>query len=116
MVRTTTAAWVRGRRSGAAGTTAAATSATAPPMTASNHRVNASPGVATKATTKIDCTAAWVTSSPPASRNSAADIAQTTMTPICHAPVPTSTRNRSAISRPTATPTVISATRRRRCA
>ena len=87
MVRTTTAAWVRGRRSGAAGTTAAATRATAPPMTASNHRVNASPGVATKATTKIDCTAAWVTSSPPASRNSAADMATRTMTPICHAPV-----------------------------
>ena len=116
MVRTTTAAWLRGRRSGAAGTTAAASSATAPPMTASNQRVSASPGVATKATTKIDCTAAWVTSSPPASRNSAADMATRTMTPICQAPVPTSMRNRSAMSRPTATPTVISATRRSRCA
>jgi hypothetical protein len=34
-------------------------------MTASNQRVSASPGVATKATTKIDWTAAWVTNSPP---------------------------------------------------
>ena len=45
ILRTITPACSRGRRSGARGTTAAATSATPPPISASVHRVNAAPGV-----------------------------------------------------------------------
>ena len=60
-MRRTFAASSRGRRSGAAGTTVAATSATAPPISASVQRVNAAFGSGSRVTTTIDCTAAWIT-------------------------------------------------------
>ena len=89
ILRITTAACSRGRRSGAAGTTVAATSATAPPISASVQRVRRHPGRAAAMLTTIDCTAAWVTNScPPSSRN-AADIASATISVICHRPTPT---------------------------
>ena len=86
--RTTTAACSRGRRSGAAGTTVAATSATAPPITASIQRVNAWLGPAASPAMTIDCTAAWVTNSWPLPSSSAEDIASATIRPICHRPEP----------------------------
>ena len=66
---TTRAACSRGLRSGAAGTTVAATSATAPPISASVHRFTAAPGSGTRVATTIDCTAACIMNScPPSSR------------------------------------------------
>ena len=62
-LRITTAACSRGRRSGAAGTTVAATRATRPPIPASLTRTRASPGAGASALMMIDCTMAWMTSS-----------------------------------------------------
>ena len=70
------------------GTTVAATMATAPPISASVHRSSASPGSGTSEATTIDCTAAWVTNSPPASSSSAVLIASTTIRVSCHQPDP----------------------------
>ena len=114
LTRATTAACSRGRRRGAAGTTVAATRATAPPITASVHRVNAWPGAATSPAMTIDWTAAWVTNSCPLSSRNAAVIESATISAICHAPEPSHTTSRSARNTPTATPTVTSATRRNR--
>ena len=114
-LRTTIAACSRGRRSGAAGTTVAATSATAPPISASVHRVSAAPGSGSRVLTTIDCTAAWVTNSWPPSSRIAAVIAsaddQRELPPArADQPAPAGRRPKT----PTATPTVTSATRRSR--
>ena len=113
-LRSTTEACSRGRRSAAAGTMVAATRATSPPTSASVHRVKAPPVPGSSATTKIDWIAAWLTSIVPPSSRIPAVIAMATTSPSCHAPVPSRATSRSASSTPTATPTVISATRRSR--
>ena len=84
----TTAACSRGRRSGARGTTAAATSATAPPIRASVQRMNAASGVGTSVLTTIACTAAWLTNSTPCPSSSAVVIARLTISAICQPPDP----------------------------
>ena len=112
ILRTTTAAWSRGLRSGARGTTVAATSATDPPMIASVQRRKASPGAGASAATTIPCTAAWMTISCPASSSSAIDMPAATITAICHPPEPIRWVAASPRKTPSATPTVTSATRR----
>ena len=112
--RTTIAACSRGRRSAAAGTTVAATSATQPPTTASLQRTRASDGAGTSAEMMIDCTAAWVTNIWPLVISSADVIASATTSVSCHQPEPIRIASRSASSTPSATPVVTSATRRSR--
>ena len=76
--------------------------------------MNAASTAGIRVATTIDWTAAWVTRScPPSSRN-AADIARATISASCQAPLPICTTRRSAMSTPTATPMVTSATRRSR--
>jgi hypothetical protein len=113
-LRTTVAACSRGRRSGAAGTSVAATSATQPPMTASLQRTSASEGAGTSAEMMIDCTAAWVTNIWPLVMSIASDIDSATTSVSCQAPEPIQIASRSASSTPSATPAVTSATRRSR--
>ena len=112
--RMTTAACSRGRRSGARGTTAAATSATAPPIRASVHRMNAASGVGTNVLTTIACTAAWLTNTTPWPSRTAVVMARLTINAICQPPVPSQWVSRSPTKTPIATPTVTSATRRSR--
>ena len=65
--------------------------------------------------TTIDCTAACIMNSCPPSSRIAVDMASATMIVSCHQPDPMPATIRSARNTPTATPTVTSATRRRRC-
>ncbi len=86
--RTITAACSRGRRSGARGTAVAATSATAPPISASVQRTNAAPGDGNRVLTTIAWIAAWLTNNVPWSRSSAVTIANDTISAICQPPEP----------------------------
>ena len=104
-MRTTTAARSLGRRSGARGTTAAASSATAPPTSASVHRVIAWPGSGSRVTTMIDCTAAWVTNRPLESSRNAADIASATISAELPPPGAECQHEQVGANTPTATPT-----------
>ena len=114
ILRTTTPACSRGRLSGARGTTAAATRATAPPISASVQRTKAAPGVGSSAVTKMAWIAAWLTNSTPRSSSSAVVIASATISAICQPPEPTRAVIESPTSTPMATPTETSATRRSR--
>ena len=107
-MRTTCAACSRGRRSGAAGTTVAATRATPPPIRASVHPVHPALGSGSSVVTTIDCTAAWMTNTCPLSSRIAVVIASPTIRVICQAPVPMTRTRRSAPNTPSATPTVTS--------
>jgi hypothetical protein len=115
ILRITTPACSRGRRSGARGTTAAATRATAPPIRASVHRTKAAPGSGTSVLTTIAWTAAWLTNRTPWLSSTAEAIARLTIRTICQPPDPNQWVSRSPTRTPMATPTVTSATRRRRC-
>ena len=110
----TTAACSPGRRSGAAGTIEAATSATAPPISASVQRVNAAPGVGSSPITKIDCTAAWLRKTCPEEMKMPTAMAIATTIVICQAPSPMTCTTMSPRKTPSATPMVTSVTRRSR--
>ncbi len=112
---TTEDASSRGLRSGVpAGAATVMASATKPPTTASIQRPKACPSPLTRVATMTPCVPACSINNWPAPARTASDIATMHTAAICHTPTPKKCTNTSPTSTPIATPTVNSATRRRR--